>query len=204
MLKAVIFDLDGTILINNEAYDVAFCEVLKRLDVQVGEEFDHTGGIGVKGNWRSLIEQYDLDPDLSLDDLEKQTQEVYVNNLDKIKMRDGFFDLVNDIHTSNIKTALATGNDLETTKKVIVHFGMESCFDAIATVYEAGKPKPEPDIFLLAAKRLNVDPQECVVIEDSAAGIEAAGNAKMAVVSVHDYNFTELTLEKLQSMVDNQ
>lgn len=203
MLKAVIFDLDGTIILNNEAYDIAFTEVLKRQGIDINEKVSHVGGIGVKSNWEKLIYQYNLDSNLSLEDLEKQTQEVYLQNINTIKVRDGFTTLVDEIKRENIKTALATGNDKETTQKILSHFGFEKYFDAISTIYEAGKPKPEPDIFLLAAERLSVEYSECVVIEDSDAGIEAAHKAGMPVVSVHDFSFTDLSVEKLQSIANN-
>lgn len=204
MLKAVLFDLDGTVIINNEAYDTAFGTVLKQLGVDISSGFTHTGGIGIKSNWENLIKTYSLDPDLSLDELEKQTQAVYLRNIYKIKIRDGFFDLVGHIKTSGIKTALATGNDAETTKEILEYFEIDDFFDAISTVYESENPKPAPDIFLKAAEKLRVNPEYCVVLEDSAAGIEAAKRANMPVLSVHEHSFTDITVKKLQSLVESQ
>jgi len=204
MLKAIIFDLDGTILENNKAYDYAFAKVLNDLGIDTSNGFTHIGGVGIKSNWKRFIEIYHLDKNLSLDELEKQTQEAYLHNMEQIKIREGFEDLTRKIKKTELKIALATGNDKETTDKLISHFGMENYFDAISTIYEAGAPKPEPEIFLLAAKRLDVLSDECLVIEDSEAGLESAKEANMAYISIHDYPFTKLSVEKLQSLYINQ
>jgi HAD superfamily hydrolase (TIGR01509 family) len=202
MLKAVIFDLDGTILINNEAYDVAFSTVLKKYRNDIQGNVNHTGGIGVKENWKNLKEKYELPEDILIDDLEKQTQEKYLQNMDLIKVREGFEELAKEVKESGLMTALATGNDKETTDKILEHFGLQKYFDVVTTIYEAGKPKPEPDIFLLAAERLGVEPVECVVIEDSEAGIESANNANMTVISIHEQGFVDLSAEMLKSVVN--
>ena len=204
MLKAVIFDLDGTILDNDKAYDTAFGEVLRQHGVDITHGFAHTGGVGVKSNWREFIKIYNLSPSLSLDDLERQTQESYINNINKIKIRDGFVSLAEEVRGSNLKSALATGNDLETTQKVLQHFQIGKFFDAISTIYEVSNPKPHPDIFLLASRRVGVVPQDCLVIEDSEAGLEAAKRAGMRLISIHEYPFTALSSKKLHYLFDSK
>lgn len=200
MIDAVIFDLDGTIIINNEAYDVAFTDVLKKY-VDVSGVVNHIGGVGVRKNWERLKQEYSLPEELSVQRLENETQEVYLQNIGKIELADGFLKFIQDIKNNQIKTALATGNDKETTVKILDHFSISDYFNAISTIYEAGQPKPEPDIFLLAANILGVDPGKCIAIEDSEAGIESAKKANMIVISVHEYSFTELTVEKLEEFI---
>ena len=86
----------------------------------------------------------------------------------------------------NYKIALATSAKRERVEKQIKDKWLKESFDAIVCGDDVEKGKPSPDIFLKAAKKLNVNPNECIVIEDSSAGIKAAFNAGMAGIHVVD------------------
>lgn len=80
------------------------------------------------------------------------------------------------------KVALASGSPLPVIRRVLDRFGWR--FDAVCSADEVDRGKPLPDVFLLAARRLGVAPQECVAIEDSANGLRAAKAAGMRVIAV--------------------
>lgn len=204
MLKAVIFDLDGTIIDNTAVYDFAFSQVFKRIFKKKNDKISHVGGIGLRQNWQIILSRYNLNPDYPIEKLEEETQDVYLKHLNKVKVRSGFRDLIKDLKGRGVKTALATGNDKKNTNKVIEYFSFEDYFDVVTTVYEAGMPKPNPDIFLLTLKKLDLSANECLVVEDSEAGFESSKKAGIRCLSIHEYDFVDLSFQKLQSLINTK
>lgn len=184
MLKAVIFDLNGTILSDEDEYALSFRNVLKSLGVKVENNFSHTKGIGLKANWDTFKSKYKLKTNLSSDELSNLTQAEYLSLLSKVKLRKGFVELVVYLKKLGIRTALASSNNYSVVEKILDHFNLSSFFDVVTTAEEVSLNKPSPQIFLLTAEKLGVEPYECLVFEDSSAGIDAAISAGMAVVGV--------------------
>src|SRR3989338_8226036 len=85
-MKAVIFDLDGTLIDNEWLYDQAYCEVLKSLNISC-EQLNHTPGIGLQENWERMIS--DLGISKTSAELAQQTRDVYLRSLGMVKMRPG-------------------------------------------------------------------------------------------------------------------
>jgi HAD superfamily hydrolase (TIGR01509 family) len=186
MLKAVIFDLNGTILDDEVYYASAFRKVLLSLGVETGSDFVHRTGIGVRENWVDFKSKYNIKTDKSLDELSSLTQKEYLNFFSKVKLRKGFLKFVKNLKLLGIKTAIATSNDYQMVEKVFDKFGIEKYFDVVTSSEEVSLNKPSPQIFLLTAEKLGVEPYECLVFEDSQAGVDAASFAGMAVIGVSD------------------
>lgn len=184
MLRAVIFDLNGTILSDEDEYLLAFKRVLKKLGVDPERNFYHTKGIGLKANWTLFKEKYNLATNLNLDELASLTQAEYLSLLPKVRLRKGFVELVSNLRKLGIKIALASSNNYSVVQAIIDHFGIGDFFDVITTMEEVSLNKPSPQIFSTTAEKLGVEPYECLVFEDSKAGVEAAVAAGMAVVAV--------------------
>jgi HAD superfamily hydrolase (TIGR01509 family) len=110
----------------------------------------------------------------------------------KMKSVPGVIDAIKKL-SKKYKMALATSSKLEEAEKVLSYFKIKKYFDEIITVDDVKNGKPDPEIYLLAAKRLNVPVEECVVFEDAAHGVDAAKAAGMRVVAVT----TNLSVEKL-------
>lgn len=181
-IVAVIFDLDGTVLLSEEAYEQAFRKVLEENGVKKIPRHPQTSGIGVKENWVVLKEKYKLAP--SVEQLTSVCQDEYLARLDKVAIRDGFFKIVGDLKDSGILVALATSNAWWLVEEVVRHFGIGQYFDSITTTEDVNEPKPEPDIFLETAAKLGVEPGECLVIEDTPAGVAAAKSAGMKAIAL--------------------
>lgn len=79
---------------------------------------------------------------------------------------------------------MAIGSSSKNTPLFLERIGLDNCFDAVADGNQITKSKPYPEVLLLAAKKLNIKPDACVVIEDTAAGIDAALTAVMRAVGV--------------------
>lgn len=184
MISAAIFDLDGTVLANEDEYGAAFRKVLARLGKKVYLAYPHIGGIGVKENWPILLSKYKIRTNLSLEELTKETQEAYLGELDKVKLKPGLAVFIRELYESGIKIALATSNTRRILDEVFERVGLQKFFEVTTTGEEVELKKPAPDLFLLTANKLRKDPSECLVFEDSKAGIAAAHSAGMRVVAI--------------------
>jgi HAD superfamily hydrolase (TIGR01509 family) len=87
-------------------------------------------------------------------------------------------------HYGKVPMAVASGGDRSIVEATLDAIGLHSLFDAVVTVNDVNQGKPAPDIFLLAAKRLGVAPQDCIVYEDSDAGLDASHYAGMRAIDV--------------------
>jgi len=184
IIKAVIFDLNGTILDDEDEYGKAFKKVLKRLDVKIKGEYPHTTGIGVEENWKRFLKELKIKTEKSVEELTLETQKEYLKLLTDVNVKSGFRDFAKNLKKEGIKIALATSNTWMVTEKVMDKFSLEDIFDVVTTSEELTFNKPDPQIFELTAQKLDVDPWECVVFEDSEAGITAAHLAGMKAIGV--------------------
>lgn len=209
-ITAVIFDLNGTILTDEDEYGASFKDVLKSLGRDVQEDYPQVGGIGVKENWPILLEKYNIKTSLTADELAVKTQEAYLKRLGSVTLRNGFAEFAGNLKESGVKVALATSNTWPVVEKVFEEFNLERYFDSVVTREEVLRSKPEPDIFLEAADKLGVISSQCLVIEDAKSGIDAAKKAHMKVIGIARskehaislkgadrviYSFSELTPE---------
>ncbi len=182
-LELVIFDMDGTIVLDEGIYKLAF---LKVLDNKLHKKIDNLeliGGIGVKKEWEILSEKFKI-KNKNLDELVLLTEEEYLKHIDKIKDSPGFEEFVEELKDRGIPIALATSSSWKITDAILNKLGWENLFDAITTIEEVTVPKPDPEIFLLSANKIGVEPDMCMGIEDSEAGIEAAKAAGMQAVGI--------------------
>jgi beta-phosphoglucomutase len=186
-MKAVIFDLNGTVLADEAEYGAAFGEVLKGLGKKTDKKFPHTRGIGVKENWPVLLAKHKIKTTKTPDELSSMTQNAYLKRIDSVDLKNGFIEFVEGLKTSGTLIALATSNSWMIVEKIFRLLDIEKYFDVVTTSEEVGFNKPSPEIFLKTSEKLGVEPEDCVVIEDSQAGVEAAIAAGMKVVGLkHD------------------
>src|SRR3989304_1793454 len=146
-LSAVIFDLDGTVLDNEDEYGLAFRKVLRRLGKSVDKRRPHISGIGVKENWPILLDKYKIHTKKTFEELAQETQEVCRSLLDRVKITPGFEKFVTGLAESNIATALATSNSWWMVDEIDDIFGITKYFDVVTTVEEVEYKKPDPEIF---------------------------------------------------------
>jgi HAD superfamily hydrolase (TIGR01509 family) len=200
-VAAVIFDLDGTVLDDEGLYGIAFKKVLESLGAKVEGDHPHVSGIGVKENWPGLLKKYHIITNKSYEELAKETQDIYIADLNKVSVTEGFEDFVEGLREAGIQTALATSNIWMIVEDVFHKFGLESYFDCITTGDEVRSKKPEPDLFLYTAGKLGVQKDDCLVIEDAPSGIEAAISAGMKVVGLYRTDAQKKELENANLLV---
>lgn len=182
-LKALIFDLDGTILANEIQFEMAFCHVLSNLGIKSENKKCHLGGIGVEENWIIYSRRFGIDKN-NINKYSEQTLDKYYELLPKVKIKPGFVELVDLAKKHGMKIALATSSLDSIVTKVFDHFPIRNLFDVIVTGDEVKNKKPDPAIFNLALQRLDVENIQSVIFEDSVAGVEAAKLAKIKTVAI--------------------
>lgn len=183
-LSAVIFDLDGTVLDNEEQYGRAFKSVLKDLGVNTKEKRPQIAGIGVKENWPHLLKRYKIKTDFSIDDLAVSTQSAYRELIPGVKIREGFKKFISGLRSSGVATALATSNNWTTVESDFEELWIGDYFDVVTTAEEVRATKPDPDLFRETAAKLGVQADECLVVEDALSGIKAAKSAGMKAIGI--------------------
>jgi sugar-phosphatase len=110
--------------------------------------------------------------------------EMFVLRVGELALKTGFEELLGEARVRGVPRALASSSARRLVDATLVRFGAREGFDAVVTGDCVARPKPAPDIFLEAARRLGVPPAACVVLEDSLAGVRAARAAGMQVVAV--------------------
>ena len=185
MIKAVIFDMDG-VLVDSEPFHV---EIEKRQftlnNVPVTrEEQQQYMGVAAEVMWRTLSERYPINR--SVEELIEQNRAEsirFFSEVDEIPLMPGVIELLEVLRANNYPLAVASSSFPEVIDLVLERTGIRNYFQEVVSSQEAGRSKPEPDVFLLAAKRLGVEPRNCLVVEDSANGIKAAHSANMSCVA---------------------
>lgn len=201
LLSAAIFDLDGTILTDEDEYGRAFNKVLREAGVKTKDDIPHVAGIGVKENWEKFKVDYKLSGTKSLDDLTRETQKAYLSELKTVTVRAGFEDFVNDLKEAGVKIALATSNEWWVVEEIFKKINLENLFDVVTTGEEVSYNKPDPDIFTLTAEKLGVERGECLVFEDAPSGVTAAIRAGMKVVGIAETEENRKLLSKGANLV---
>jgi HAD superfamily hydrolase (TIGR01509 family) len=202
---AVIFDFDGTVVENEDTYTDAFIAVLKKHGVPYEVTEDRRPqifGIGLEENWTTLHERFSLPKEVTVTQLVHETQDEYHKRLSDVRVRSGLQELINDLYEVGVVVALATSNNWWIIEDELEDLGVSRLFNTTVTGEEVANKKPEPDIFLKAAEKLFVEPEECVVIEDSKAGILAARAAGMKVIAIRNPYTPEEDAEKADLIVD--
>jgi len=198
--KAVIFDLDGTILDNEWVYDQAFCYVLKELGISC-EQLNHTPGIGIRENWEKMAKDLGITKDPQ--ELSTQTQDFYLEHLQEVEVREGVRETLYALRRGRIKTILASSNTTAVAIRVLETLKLDQLFDSKTFGDEVEKKKPAPDIFLKAMDKANLLPREVVIIEDSPAGIEAGKSAGAEVIALKTDWFTRSQLSRADFVAKN-
>lgn len=201
-ISAVIFDLNGTILEDEDEYGKAFNKILKSLGVDSKNDFPQEKGIGVKENWDRLLKKYAINTDKNSLVLTEETQNEYLKTIGEVTVRSGFDEFTEHLRDAGIEVALATSNTWEQTDKILAAANLDGVFETVTTCEEVAFTKPDPDIFILTADKLGLERGECLVIEDSPAGVEAARRAGMKVIAIESAGTDAESLDGADMVVE--
>lgn len=187
-IKAAIFDLDGTLLDTQRLFDEVNQIVINQYGN--GKLYDDDSKLKIHGSSpafgnKYLIEYFQIN--LTLQELGDKKDEYFKTRIPKCKPVEGVKELSDILrHKYGFKMAIATSSyKLTTDIKLTNHKEwIKSDFDVIITGEDKRivKGKPDPDIFILAAKELGVKPEECIIFEDAVNGVKAGLNSGAAIV----------------------
>lgn len=185
--KAVIFDMDGVIFDTEKVYLDIWIEVFEKYGYKMTKElYVNVMGTGRKNVIKTFLENFGDDFPIEKMYEEKDNQLFYIIENQGIPLKEGVKELFSMLKEKNYKIALATSAKRERVEKQIKDKWLKESFDAIVCGDDVEKGKPSPDIFLKAAKKIDVEPENCFVVEDSPAGIKAAFSGGMKGIHVED------------------
>lgn len=197
-LKAVIFDMDGLMLDTERIALIGWKHGAKELGIDISDEFMHKA-IGM--NKQSMRELYysAYDDEIPFETLHERSRGKILDIIDKqgIGLKQGLLPLLDYLDITGIRKAVGTSTSSAGARRNLTKAGILDRFEVLACGDEVENGKPAPDIFLLAAKRLNLRPDECIVLEDSENGVRAAYAAGIRVIVVPDIKKPSLEVERL-------
>ncbi len=182
-IQGILFDMDGVVLDSEKLYS----QSEKKLLTQYGVKFNDSDWLTIKGCTEHQF--YDLiyskfNLEISRSELIKKGRS-FLKDLfyKKLNYMNGF----ENIHSTlkqKYKLALVTSTGIEMVNHINSFLSLYEKFDLVITSKDTKKHKPNPDPYLLAMKKLNLNPKQCIVIEDSMQGIEAGKKAGCFVVAL--------------------
>jgi HAD superfamily hydrolase (TIGR01509 family) len=177
-IKGVIFDLDGTLVkTQREFHAVAEAIVLADKNIQIDPESisRQYAGVHTLQVFKELAPAED-----PLELLKEKWDTIYcLANLKRIELVEGVIGLLEVIDSLNLPISIASASPIEWIQTCLVSTEISHYFTSLASVDEVKRGKPEPDVFILAARKLGIEPKECIAVEDGESGVKAALKAGM-------------------------
>jgi len=183
--KAIIFDCDGTLVDSMPVHYVAWHETMNRYGISFPEDRFYSLG-GVPSD--RIIEILASEQGLKLDAISvaHEKEQAFLDKIELLVPIEAVVEIVRQ--NRGVKPiAVASGGFLPVILRQLHQFAMHDWFDAIVTAEDTSKHKPEPDVFLEAARRLGTAAEHCVVFEDADLGVEAARRAGMHCIDVRTF-----------------
>lgn len=189
-IKAAIFDMDGTLIDSMWVWDKIDEDFLKKRNIHVPKNLKkELDRLDAGQASKYFKDNFNLKE--SIDEIEKEWFDTalyeYSNN---VKLKPGVREFLLLLKSRGIKMALATSNYCILVETSLKKNNIYDFFSTIVTANDVKRNKSFPDIYLLAAKRLNTIPKHCIVFEDILSAINGAKSAGMTVIGIHD-NYSE-------------
>ncbi len=183
-MSAVLFDMDG-VLVDSEDYWVEFEREDLFPDAVPDDDVDlaETSGMNFRDIYEYLEDEYGtaITREEWIERFNEAAEEIYTERVDLL---DGTHELLEQLNEENIPTAVVSSSPHDWIGMVLKRFDLEGEFDRVISADDIdAASKPEPDVFEHAADEVGVPAEECVVVEDSENGIEAAARAGTVVVA---------------------
>jgi beta-phosphoglucomutase len=185
--RAVIFDMDGVISDTEIVYATTYCKALAThgIHMQPHDLSRRFAGVRARTLFTELLEEHAV----SVEDLDSLLNGCFAEVEETVRTTtirpiDGIHELLASLKEAGFALAIASSSSLAFIESVTAGLGITEEFAALASGTEVTHGKPAPDVFLLAASRIGVDPRHCVVIEDGLAGMRGAKAAGMRCIAL--------------------
>jgi len=198
MIKAVIFDLDGTILDTEKYYRICWPKACEHFGFTMTDDMY----LQLRSFGRPFV--YDkfrewFGDSFDYDKVRAYRKDIYEEIVKEhgISLKTGALNALTWLKENGILRAVATATDLERTGRYLKRVGLDGSFDKICSAADCKFGKPAPDVYLEAVRQLGLDPSECIAVEDAPNGILSASRAGLKVVFVPDQRESEPEVEHL-------
>lgn len=213
--KAIIFDLDGVIVDTAKFHYLAWRKLANDLGFDISEEQnEELKGVSRVHSLQKILKWGNVE--LSEEEFKRQMalkNENYLSYVDKMDEEEILPGVAKVIaYLRQHKVPFALGSASKNAPVILEKIGLYDQFDAIVDGNDVSKAKPDPEVFLVAAGKLNATPENCIVFEDSVAGIQAANKSGMLSIGIGDQetlgeadyvfaDFTEISLEFIEKIL---
>lgn len=207
MIKGIIFDLDGVLVFTDQFHFAAWKQLASELGYTIDEEMNsRLRGVSRMDSLNIVLEKYEgiLSNEQKVV-LADRKNKIYLNYLEKMVPSDvsnAVRKTLADLHERGYKIAL--GSSSRNAKIILKKVALEEAFDAISDGTNISKSKPDPEVFLKAAEYLDLQPEECIVVEDAYAGIDAAKAGNMQAVGIgeaYSYAKADYHIKKIEELL---
>lgn len=204
MTGAVIFDMDGTLIDSEPIHYKAVTLLSKKLRIPLETTYNEKFvGTDYETIWKRNIKKYNIA--VPLNQLMKMQNEITYRCFSEMKLKEssGVTAFIRKLRKNNIRTAVASASPENIITLILKNLNIMMYMDAVCGIESVRYSKPAPDLFLLAAERLSVAPENCIVIEDSAIGVSAAKRAGMKCILLRNTYTSPEALEKADAVINS-
>ena len=203
VFRAVIFDLDGVLWDGEPLYHEAFNIVLAPYGHRVSDaDYNQIIGTSVEACWDWLRDRFSLNEPLSR----------YLRAYDETVLRllkrpveplPGARTLIEELRSRGVPIAIASASLRQWVNATLRGLGLQDAFDTTVSASDVDNSKPAPDLFLAAARRLGIAPQNCLVVEDTLAGVRSAKAADMFAIQLRAASTALPPLDEADLVLDS-
>lgn len=200
-MQAILFDFDGVIIRSMEDHYECWRRALEEYDIaMIPEELYLMEGNGVE----EIASQFTRKFNLPYDEAPKivQKKRLYYDQIKKIEFYPNLIDLLQWVQSKDMDVALVTGGDRDRVIDTLSDFGLLDYFKVIVTANDVRFTKPAAEPYLSAAAQLEVEPENCVVIENAPLGIQSAKAAGMRCIAITS-TLSPMYLKQADVVTDN-
>lgn len=182
-MKAVIFDMDGVLVDSQPYHFKADIDTMAEYGVIKDQKFyESFAGTLTADRMRTLKEMFGLDAPVEEMTIKRENMILDIMGKEDIKPVLGIPEFLRSIKEKGLTTAVASSSDYKLINLILDRLKIAKYFDSVTSGSDVKRGKPSPDVFLLAAERIGIEPAECLVVEDSENGVKAAKAAGMKVL----------------------
>lgn len=179
-MKAVIFDMDGVLVDSQPYHFKADIDTMAEYGVIKDQKFyESFAGTLTADRMRTLKEMFGLDVPVEEMTIKRENMILDIMGKEDIKPVLGIPEFLRSIKEKGLTTAVASSSDYKLINLILDRLKIAKYFDSVTSGSDVKRGKPSPDVFLLAAERISIEPAECLVVEDSENGVKAAKAAGM-------------------------
>ena len=196
--QLIIFDMDGLMFDTEKISFVSWRDAAARYGYTIDDDiFGKTIGANLTSTKDIYLKHFGRDFPIEEIVNERLRIAEELITLNGVPIKKGLYDLLDYLKQTNIKKAVATSTSRNRAMNLLKLAGVDTCFDYVLCGDEIEKSKPDPEMFLKVSDKLGCSPDQCLVLEDSEAGIEAAYRAGMLPIMIPDMKEPGKLTEKL-------